>query len=114
MIRTRLHRPLLALALLPAAGGIALASTNVSHSADLPTAHVQMMRSTSVPVEAGDDSGGHGGRAKTTRAPEAGDDSGGHGGRTATRAPEPGDDSGGHGGGAGSGHGGSDDGPHHS
>jgi hypothetical protein len=160
VIRIRPFRPLLALALIPAAGGIALASAGSFASAAVPPAHVQMVRSVSTPAavaddhggarptprptEAGDDSGGHGGRVAGSTKPrprEAGDDSGGHGGRITsstmprpTRTAEAGDDSGGsrpaaaavprhhvepgddsgRHGDDGSRHGGADDGPHHS
>lgn len=97
MTRIRPLRPLLALALIPAAGGIALASAGsfaAAAPADPPTTSVQLVSSTA-PTRIADDHGGNRPKPRPSRTPEAGDDSGGHGGRTTTRAPEAGDDRGG-------------------
>jgi hypothetical protein len=98
MTRIRPFRPLLALALLPAAAGVALASTGSFAAASpttAPTAQVQLVRSTA-PTRVADDHGGNRPKPRPVRTAEAGDDSGGHGTRTATRRPEAGDDHGVH------------------
>jgi hypothetical protein len=102
----RLTRSLIALALLPAAGGIAIASAGISAaSGSTPTAHVQMVRSTTH-AEPGDDHGAdrsptqppkpttHPAPKPTTRAPEVGDDHGDHATQTRDRDRDHGNEAG--------------------